>query len=139
MSAKAADYLKYIRVLGVAPALLFVNLLSTVSDKHGRKLAILLPMLGFMAYTFLNVVVVHYALPLWLFNVAAVAQGLTGGYTVFLAGLFMSAMDLSTPATQTLRIGIMEGMVFVGQCLGGLGECVRAWERRCVYVRGGGT
>ncbi len=87
-------------------------------SKVGRKVAVLIPLLGYILYYFMTLVVIYFNLGIMYMVVANVLVGITGGYALLLGALFAGAGDESAPQDRTWRVGLMEGCLFVGACSG---------------------
>lgn len=92
----------------VGPSMVLTMFIGPYSDKAGRKIAIIPPLLGGTVRTAVNLIVMAKELPLWIMLIGAVFDGLTGGPGALLAGSFSYTADVSTYENRFLRIFIID-------------------------------
>ncbi|XP_072045945.1 proton-coupled folate transporter-like [Amphiura filiformis] len=124
IQAEASLWLMYLSICSYFPALIATVVLGTLSDSLGRKLALGIPMLGFIIQNAFFLLVIHYHLPLWVLLIGEVLQGCTGGVALLICGAFAYIADITTPSQRTWRIVIVEVTLFTG---GGVMQIVNGY------------
>ncbi|XP_061659301.1 lysosomal proton-coupled steroid conjugate and bile acid symporter SLC46A3 [Syngnathoides biaculeatus] len=103
----------YSQVLSAVPSLLVTLLLVAYSDRAGRKVAIVLPLVGTLLYTLSLLAVSYFHLNVYLLVGATFLSALFGGLGTFLGSCFAYVADLSGAGGQrmTLRIAGLDMMI----------------------------
>ncbi|XP_068214719.1 lysosomal proton-coupled steroid conjugate and bile acid symporter SLC46A3-like [Palaemon carinicauda] len=106
-------------VVANIPAVLYVLVLGTWSDKYGRKLPMLLPFVGsFFASLVYMANAYIWWLPAELIIVAGIPQGLSGGLITLLMATYAYISDVSDHRSRTLRMAFLDFVMFIGTPLG---------------------
>lgn len=100
------------------PSLTVTLMLVAYSDQRGRKITIILPLIGSLIYTMSFLAISFFELNLYLLIVASLVSSLFGGSGTFLGGCFSYIADLCEDGKQkTLRmagvdmvIGLLSGV-----------------------------
>ncbi|XP_042883936.1 solute carrier family 46 member 3-like [Penaeus japonicus] len=101
------------------PAVLYVLVLGSWSDKYGRKLPMLLPFVGSVLATIIYMTnALLWWLPVELVVLAGIPRGLSGGLITLLMATYSYVSDLSGLQSRTLRIAFLDFTMFVGAPLG---------------------
>nr|XP_061801222.1 lysosomal proton-coupled steroid conjugate and bile acid symporter SLC46A3 [Nerophis lumbriciformis] len=110
---QASLFSLYTQILSVAPSLLVTLLLVAYSDRAGRKVAIVLPLVGTLLYTLSLLLVSYLQLNIYLLVGASLLFSLFGGLGTFLGGCFAYVADLSggSGRKMTLRIAGLDMMI----------------------------
>lgn len=121
------DVILNIPTIGLLCSVLICVLLGPWSDWHGRKLHIVLPILGALVKTgssiaFILTEFVH-SVAIYVLTVSA---GLLGGANLFAAGCLCFISDNSDYRTRTLRFGGLSFVLYVGQAAAIFSE--RYWK-----------
>ncbi|XP_077402426.1 lysosomal proton-coupled steroid conjugate and bile acid symporter SLC46A3 [Vanacampus margaritifer] len=110
---QASLFSLYSQILSAAPSLLVTLLLVAYSDRAGRKVAIVLPLVGTLLYTLSLLLVSYFELNVYLLVGASLLSALFGGLGTFLGGCFAYVADLSGGGGRrmTLRIAGLDMMI----------------------------
>ncbi|CAH1778808.1 unnamed protein product [Owenia fusiformis] len=111
----------YITITYGLPAIFSTMILGSYSDKKGRKICLILPIIGetFRSLTVALVVIFHLPLPLLL--VGTFVSGSTGSFLTALAGCNAYITDTTSINGRTIRLVIMTAVLGVGQALAYIG------------------
>ncbi|KAM6985193.1 lysosomal proton-coupled steroid conjugate and bile acid symporter SLC46A3 [Aplochiton taeniatus] len=118
---QASLFSLYSELLTLIPSLTVTLLLVAYSDRRGRKITIVLPLVGSLLYTLSFLVVSFFQLNLYLLIGASLLSSLFGGVGTFLGGCFSYIADLCEDGQQkTLRmagvdmtIGLLSGVASI--------------------------
>ncbi|WAR18216.1 PCFT-like protein [Mya arenaria] len=115
-----STWLLYSNLTMAVPGLLTVMfLLGPCGDRLGRKLPVLCPIIGAILSTVSNLVNAAYMdAPLEYLLIGTVLSGLFGGYIGALMAMYTYIAHISSPTHRTVRMGILEAMVFLSGTLG---------------------
>lgn len=117
IQADVSSWQMIINICGFFPSLFTAPIIGAWGDKVGRKLAIGVPILGYMI-TMLTYLIVYYCiLPLWVLAIGYFLQGTTGGYGLVLAGCYAYVADITTKEKRMLRIVIIQALFVFGMGL----------------------
>ncbi|XP_045068654.1 solute carrier family 46 member 3-like [Coregonus clupeaformis] len=108
----------YTELFSMIPSLAATLILVTYSDQRGRKITIILPLIGSLFYTVSFLSVSFFELDLYLLIVSSFVSALFGGSGTFLGGCFSYIADLCEDGQEkTLRmagvdmvIGLLSGV-----------------------------
>ncbi|XP_048584882.1 proton-coupled folate transporter [Nematostella vectensis] len=96
------------------PALIMGLLIGPWTDSGGRKLALMVPVLGSILESLLTICVMHFSWPLYVIYAGKALNGLTG----FFSALFQVSMsyiaDISDPSQIAFRLAVMQFLIFGG-------------------------
>ena len=118
----SSEWIFYNAVAYSVPSIISSLLLGSWSDKFGRKVAILLPLVGLGIEAISNILNVHFydAPPKYLLY-GNILSGICGGFSTILMAVFSYIADITKDKNnRTLRIGLLESMTFVGGATGEL-------------------
>ncbi|XP_071399500.1 lysosomal proton-coupled steroid conjugate and bile acid symporter SLC46A3 isoform X1 [Centroberyx affinis] len=115
---QASLFSLYTELFSSIPSLAVTLVLVAYSDRRGRKITIILPLIGTLIYTLSFLTVSYFELNLYLLIGASLASSLFGGIGTFLGGCFAYIADLCEDGRQkTLRmagvdmvIGLLSGV-----------------------------
>ena len=115
-----SHWLMYMNLAMGIPSLFIVGLiLGPWGDKVGRKIPVICPLIGQIltgiSYT-LNAYYFHASIVYML--IGNVLNGLFGGYIAALMANYSYIAHVSSLETKTVRIGILEGMIFLSGTIG---------------------
>ncbi|XP_017572587.1 solute carrier family 46 member 3 isoform X2 [Pygocentrus nattereri] len=110
---KAASlFSMYSELFSLIPSLLVTLILVAYSDQRGRKITIILPLIGSLVYCLSFLAISIFELNLYLLIAASFVSALFGGIGTMLGGCFSYVVDLCEDGKQkTLRIAGLD-MVF---------------------------
>ncbi|KAJ8371936.1 hypothetical protein AAFF_G00298480 [Aldrovandia affinis] len=108
-------YAGTLSLVSIPPAIL----LGSWSDRAGRKLGMALPSLLSLVTggVLIAMVLVKDASPYWVVA-AALATGVSGGYVSVFLSCFSYVADVTDAGSRTLRMALVEAMVFLGGMVG---------------------
>ena len=118
----SSEWIFYNAVAYSVPSIVTSLLWGSWSDKFGRKVTIVLPLVGLGIEAISNILNVHYydASPVNLLY-GNILSGIFGGYSTMLMALFSYMADVTKDkSNRTLRIGLLESMTFIGGATGEL-------------------
>uniref|UniRef100_A0AAX7SYZ4 Solute carrier family 46 member 3 n=1 Tax=Astatotilapia calliptera TaxID=8154 RepID=A0AAX7SYZ4_ASTCA len=102
----------YTNILSTVPSLVVTLILVTYSDQGGRKIAIIMPMIGTLIYTLSLLTVSYFELSIYLLFGSSILSALCGGMGTFLGGCFAYIADLCEDDRQkTYRMAGLEMMI----------------------------
>ena len=119
VQTKASHWLLYINIASGIPSILVSLLYGGISDQLGRKLFIVLPVLGtaFNAVTILLVIYFSDFLPLTFILLGSLVSGILGNYSIVNFAVYSYASDVSAETGRTRHIGVLESMTYLGGTL----------------------
>jgi PCFT/HCP family folate transporter-like MFS transporter 1/3 len=118
----SSEWIFYNSVAYSVPSIVSSLLWGSWSDKFGRKVTIVVPLIGLGIEAISNILNVHFydASPVHLLY-GNILSGVFGGFSTMLMALFSYMADITKDKTnRTLRIGLLESMTFVGGATGEL-------------------
>ncbi|KAL6473187.1 hypothetical protein MHYP_G00193750, partial [Metynnis hypsauchen] len=119
---KAASlFSMYSELFSLIPSLLVTLILVAYSDQRGRKITIILPLIGSLVYSLSFLAISIFELNLYLLIAASFVNALFGGIGTMLGGCFSYVVDLCEDGKQkTLRIagldmviGLLSGVALI--------------------------
>ncbi len=116
------------------PSIVVTMMLGPVMDRFGRRIGIVLPVIGTTLQGIFTFFIVKYSLDPYYFILANFIGGILGGHTCILAASFAYIADISTPRWRSLRIGFVESAMALG---GGVGTFVVGYwlhEINCNFI-----
>ncbi|CAG00446.1 unnamed protein product, partial [Tetraodon nigroviridis] len=109
---QASLFSLYTDLLSTLPSLAVTLLLVAYSDRAGRKITIIMPLIGTLIYTVSFLTVSYYELNLYLLIGASLLSSLFGGLGTFLGGCFAYIADLCADGHQkTMRMAGLDMMI----------------------------
>lgn len=114
VEAEAANWMIILTAVALIPSLFVTTALGSFSDKAGRKVALIPPLVGGILRFLVSVVLIVFSLPLELLILAAFLEACSGGVSTFLMGSFASISDITTPEQRSFRIFILEVALGIG-------------------------
>ena len=104
----AATWLIGVDVVGVAPALFMTLYMGSLSDRVGRKVAILVPLIGSVFRGLWFLLVLKLRIPLWTVLLGPLVDGCCGGPGVITMACFAMIADVTSREKRAVRIIIVE-------------------------------
>ena len=101
-------------------SLIATLILGPISDYYGRRPVMIIVMLGGIIQGICALCIVHFNLNLYFFILAYGIAGICGGLPAIMMASFSYISDVSTVKWRTVRIGIVEAMVFLAGVLASL-------------------
>ncbi|XP_057308878.1 proton-coupled folate transporter-like [Hydractinia symbiolongicarpus] len=94
------------------PSLVMALLLGSWSDKVGRKIVIILPVIGGLLESTCIIVTIFTRAPLYVLCVGSFMNGLCGFFTTMILAVFSYIADITEEKERALRLGILEAVAF---------------------------
>ena len=105
-------------VKGVPP-IIFVLFIGPWSDKFGRKFLIVFPLIGYVLYNAWFLINVLFFETFYVeFLMLEVIQFWFGGFMCLFLGLYSYVSDISPENTRTVRIAVVDFVLFSGLTIG---------------------
>ena len=117
VEARVAILQLIVGVTAQLPSIIACLVLGPLSDHFGRKPAMMVALLGACFQAVMTVLIVWLKLPLYVFLVGAAAKGVTGGLAGILTISFSYIADVSSRKWLTLRLGILDALVYLAGTL----------------------
>ena len=119
VQSEASHWLLYLNIASGTPSIAVSLFYGGLSDLLGRKLFIILPVIGtaFNAATVLAVIYFGNVLPLAFLLLGSLVAGLLGNFSVVNFAVYSYASDVSSDTKRTRQIGILESMTYLGGTL----------------------
>lgn len=109
---QASLFSLYTNLLSTLPSLAVTLLIVAYSDRAGRKITIVMPLIGTLIYTLSFLTVSYFELNLYLLIGSSLLSSLFGGLSTFLGGCFAYIADLCADGHQkTLRMAGLDMMI----------------------------
>lgn len=115
ITGRASQYALYLSVAQTGVAVLVSITLGSLSDRIGRKIPLVMGAASVLAEGFALLLVEAFNLPLFYIIIGEAISGLLGGPPLFLMSLFAMAIDSMEYEKRTLKIGILEGVLYSGE------------------------
>lgn len=133
VEALAAHWNLYINLMGFALGMLMVPLLGSWSDFAGRRVILIIPSIGMALQAAVYLLVMYLELPVVYFLIGRIFSGLSGDFSVILAGCFSYVADISDRRTRTFRVAILEACLGVSGMLASIigGQ----WKQAQGYIK----
>ena len=116
---KTSKWILYQSVSLTLPSIVASLILGSWSDKVGRKVILILPSIG-SVLLYINYIlnVAFYSLNVNYLLIGVCISGLFGGFATTLLGVFSYISDITDKSQRTLRVSVLESMVFLGGTVG---------------------
>uniref|UniRef100_UPI0037E90665 lysosomal proton-coupled steroid conjugate and bile acid symporter SLC46A3 n=1 Tax=Semicossyphus pulcher TaxID=241346 RepID=UPI0037E90665 len=109
---QASLFSLYTELFSTIPSLVVTLMLVAYSDRGGRKITIIMPLIGTLLYTLTFLTVSFFELNLYLLIGSSILSSLFGGLGTFLGGCFAYIADLCEDGKQkTLRMAGVDMMI----------------------------
>ncbi|XP_053703403.1 solute carrier family 46 member 3 [Synchiropus splendidus] len=112
MQRQASLFSLYTELFSTIPSLVVTLVLVSYSDRGGRKVTIVLPLIGTLIYTLSFLAVSFFELNIYLLIGSSLLSSLFGGLGTFLGGCFAYVADLCHDSKQkTMRMAGLDMMI----------------------------
>lgn len=115
-----ASFQQWNNILGHIVPIILALFLGSWSDRRGRKLPLIIGLIGKLYYSLM--IIVNAYQPLWpveyVIYTATIPCALTGADVAIFASCFAYISDISTPEHRTLRITILDGCYLLTMPIG---------------------
>ncbi|XP_028278351.1 solute carrier family 46 member 3 [Parambassis ranga] len=109
---QASLFSLYTELVTIIPSLVVTLMLVAYSDRGGRKITIIMPLIGTLIYTLSFLTVSYFELNIYLLIGSSLLSSLFGGLGTFLGGCFAYIADLCEDGHQkTLRMAGLDMMI----------------------------
>ncbi|XP_068572060.1 lysosomal proton-coupled steroid conjugate and bile acid symporter SLC46A3 [Cebidichthys violaceus] len=109
---QASLFSLYSELFSTIPSLVVTLMLVAYSDRGGRKVTIIMPLIGTLIYTLAFLTVSYFELNIYLLIISSLLSSLFGGLGTFLGGCFAYIADLCEDDRQkTLRMAGVDMMI----------------------------
>lgn len=109
---QASLFTLYTELFSTIPSLIVTLMLVAYSDRGGRKITIIMPLIGMLIYTLTFLTVSYFELNFYLLLGSSFLNALFGGMGTFLGGCFAYVADLCEDDGQkTIRIAGLDMMI----------------------------
>ncbi|GAB6023018.1 hypothetical protein CHUAL_007108 [Chamberlinius hualienensis] len=122
IQSRAASIEMYNTIVETVPAIFISIFMGAFSDKHGRKLPMILPIVGFILTVSILGVFSYFMteIPAELVPLAALPKAFGGGVIALIVMGLSFVSDLTTSETRTARVAAVEAVMLLSQPLGAL-------------------
>ena len=118
---ETSNWMLYVNMATTFPSMVAAMIFGPCSDKVGRKYILLFPLVGGMIESCALILNSYYnQWDLSAIFVGAVVSGFFGNYATILMAVFAYISDISIESSRTLRVSLLESMVFLGGAIGEL-------------------
>ncbi len=101
------------------PGLVMLLVIGSYSDRLGRKLALITPCIGSITGILVQMAIVYFDLPVWVF-LFGVVEYLFGGLYTIVTGCFAYIADTVPQEKRALRMTILDAIVFFMAAVGNI-------------------
>ena len=104
----------YSSILSAIPGMILALFIGPWSDRNGRKPIMIIPMIGYILSTIFTLINIYFRQ--WPANYLLIngVWGITGGFVVFLIGMYSYIADITSVRARTTRIGVLDIFLFGG-------------------------
>lgn len=124
----------YGQLASTIPSVLVTLILGPLMDRFGRRIGIILPVVGKTLQGVFSIFIIKYTLNPYYFVLANFIGGLFGDFACVLAASFSYIADISSPRWRSLRVGLVESALAYG---GGIGTVITGYwlrENNCKFL-----
>ena len=100
----------YLSLVNIVPYMTMLLIVSSYSDTHGRRIALILPCIGSITRILLEMAIVHFDLPVWCFLFGAV-EYLFGGFPTLSVACFAYIADTVPREKLATRMTILDATI----------------------------
>ena len=109
----ASSWILYISICNYLPLLFTSILFGTWSDTAGRKIALVVSLIGMVLQTTMYLIVISLRLPIPLLLIGDFVAGITGNVPLLLVACLAYIADITTREQRTFRVVIVETTILV--------------------------
>ena len=113
VKSDSSHFVLYYNIISNAVQSIAILLIGPLTDIYGRKLGFIIPAAGAAVQYGVLLIIIYFQTPLYVGLIAAVINGITGGFGMTFLASFTYAADISSHKTRTLRIGIATAAYYV--------------------------
>ncbi|XP_007898791.2 solute carrier family 46 member 3 [Callorhinchus milii] len=100
------------------PGFIVTFILGSYSDRHGRKLSLLLPSIGSLFNSLAFLAASYFSWPINLLFIPVILTSCFGGFTTLIGGIFAYVADVCTGKQRNMRMALVDMIIGV---MGGVG------------------
>ena len=116
-----SKWILYQSVSSTLPSILASLILGSWSDRVGRKVILILPSVGgVIAYINYMINAAFFSLNVDFLLIGVCISGFFGGFATTLLGVFSYISDITDKSQRTVRVAVLESMIFLGGSVGNL-------------------
>ena len=112
IQAHTAIWSMYLAMANLIPMILMTLYLGSVSDRHGRRLCLILPAIGTILGAIVDISVIYFNLPIYMLFLE-VLETFFGGKLVMKVGCSAYIIDTVPPDRKALRMTILDCLYYV--------------------------
>ncbi|XP_076310146.1 lysosomal proton-coupled steroid conjugate and bile acid symporter SLC46A3-like isoform X2 [Tachypleus tridentatus] len=128
------------QMLGIAiatiPGAIVTIMMGPWSDKHGRKIPMILPLFGMVIENILCIfLALYFQIPSVYILLAYFSGGIFGGFSCVITGIYSYVTDVSSSKSRTFRYGVADLFFALGLPIGTLtgGQIFKYWGYNAVF------
>ena len=120
VQSEASKWIMYNNIASTVPSVLSVTFfLGPFGDVGNRKIPLIIPIIGCILFNAGNLINAFFKYaPMWCLLFGNLVNGFTGGYIAVMMAAYSYIGHISTMENRTLRVAIVEAMIFFAGTLG---------------------
>ena len=123
----------YVTLTDIITSVIAGLIIGPLTDRHGRKIALLLASFGSLLGSFVIICTVYLSLDLRFLILASFVSASLGGYLVMSMATLAYVADVSTHKTKTFRIGVVQAVQYLAQTLAFIVSGIWLQETHCDF------
>ena len=100
----------YISLVDFLPAVVMTFVYGSFSDRIGRRLVLIAPIIGSLSTILVQMVIVYFNLPVWCF-LFGVVENFFGGFYLMITGIFAYIADTIPKERRAVRMTILDAII----------------------------
>ena len=100
----------YMSLVDYLPAVIMTFIYGSYSDKMGRRLALICPVIGSISSILVQMCIVYFDLPVWCF-LFGVVESFFGGFYTLITGTFAYLADIVPEEKRAMRMAILDAVI----------------------------
>jgi len=122
IQVQASNFEMYFSLIDTVPGIFFSIFLGAFSDRHSRKLPMIIPLVGCTISSVAMVFCAYFMaeIPPEFLLLTSIPKGLSGGIISAMVAALSYVSDTSAPEKRTVRVAAVEGVFLLGQPIGTL-------------------
>ena len=143
VATETAQFLVFFNLVNQVPPVFVALLMGSYTDRMGRKVALVAPVIGGGLRAILTLIIIYLDLSMKYLYLAAAVEGLSGGSATFTMALFAYVADISTKERRSIRIFMVQLVNTLGMAMAQItiGYMIFYWSFSypyglilCIYV-----
>ena len=107
----------YISLVNYLPAVVMIIVYGSYSDRLGRRIALISPVIGSILSIIVQLAIVYFDLPVWCF-LFGVVEYFGGGFFSMITGTFAYIADTVPKEKRAIRMTILDALILANSALG---------------------